>query len=253
MNALTVDDLPEGAGGRLAENVMHFGRVLRAAGLPVGPGAVIAAVRAVEAVGLANRTDFYWALHAVFVNRRSQRELFDQAFHIFWRNPQILERMLSLMLPSIDTGDGDGEDKAEKQVSPRLAEAFAAGKQEAAQRREAEEEIELDAAMTWSDEERLRKKDFRRCPTRRSRWPAARSAACACRSSSCRRGASGPTGSARGPTCGRRSRRRSRPAATSSRSSSASGARATRRWSCCATSPARWSAIRACYCTSCTR
>jgi hypothetical protein len=155
-----IEDLPEGAGGRLAENVMHFGRVLRAAGLPVGPGAVIAAVRAVEAVGLANRTDFYWALHAVFVNRRSQRELFDQAFHIFWRNPQILERMLSLMLPSIDTGDGDGEDKAEKQVSPRLAEAFAAGKQEAAQRREAEEEIELDAAMTWSDEERLRKKDF---------------------------------------------------------------------------------------------
>jgi uncharacterized protein with von Willebrand factor type A (vWA) domain len=132
--------------------------VLRAAGLPVGPGSVIAAVRAVEAVGLANRTDFYWALHAVFVNRRSQRELFDQAFHIFWRNPQILERMLSLMLPSIDTGEEP--DKAEKQVSPRLAEAFAAGKQEAAQRREAEEEIELDAAMTWSDEERLRKKDF---------------------------------------------------------------------------------------------
>jgi uncharacterized protein with von Willebrand factor type A (vWA) domain len=137
---------------------MHFGRVLRAAGLPVGPGSVIAAVRAVEAVGLANRTDFYWALLAVFVNRRSQRELFDQAFHIFWRNPQILERMLSLMLPSIDTGEEP--DKAEKQVSPRLAEAFAAGKQEAAQRREAEEEIELDAAMTWSDEERLRKKDF---------------------------------------------------------------------------------------------
>ncbi|MGH6620093.1 MAG: VWA domain-containing protein, partial [Alphaproteobacteria bacterium] len=100
MNALTAEDLPEKGDGRLAENIMHFGRVLRAAGLPVGPGAVIAAVRAVEAVGVANRTDFYWALHAVFVNRRNQRELFDQAFHIFWRNPQILERMMSMMLPS---------------------------------------------------------------------------------------------------------------------------------------------------------
>jgi len=160
---LGVDDLPQAGGGRLAENIMHFGRVLRAAGLPVGPGAVIAAVRAVEAVGLSSRADFYWALHAVFVNRRTQRELFDQAFHIFWRNPQILERMMSLMLPQIDTGDTDvdgEEDKTKKQISPRVAEALAAGRQEAAERREPEEEIELDAAMTWSAEERLRHKDF---------------------------------------------------------------------------------------------
>lgn len=159
MNALTAEDLPEAGGGRLAENIMHFGRVLRAAGLPVGPGAVIAAVRAVEAVGVANRTDFYWALHAVFVNRRTQRELFDQAFHIFWRNPQILERMMSMMLPSIEADFGE-ETEPEKRISPRVAEALAAGRQEAALRREPEEEIELDAAMTWSAEERLRQKDF---------------------------------------------------------------------------------------------
>ena len=66
-------------GGRLTENLMHFARTLRAAGLPIGPGKVLDAVSAVEAVGIANREDFYWTLHAVFVNRQDQKTLFDQA------------------------------------------------------------------------------------------------------------------------------------------------------------------------------
>ena len=82
-------DLPgSDLGGRLAENIMHFGRVLRRAGLPIGPGQIIEAIRAVAQVGLGNRVDFYWTLHSVFVNRRDQRDIFDQAFHIFWRNPE---------------------------------------------------------------------------------------------------------------------------------------------------------------------
>jgi len=153
------NDLPESGNGRLAENIMHFGRVLRAAGLPVGPGAVIAAVQAIETIGLRNRTDFYWALHAVFVNRVSQREIFDQAFHIFWRNPQILERMMSMMLPSIDVDEGQGEDKEKETLSPRVAEALAAERNRRGEE-QPPEEFELDAAMTWSAEERLAQKDF---------------------------------------------------------------------------------------------
>ena len=75
--------------GRLTENIMHFARLLRSAGLPVGPGKVLDAINAVAQVGIANRSDFYWTLHAVFTNRREQREIFDQAFHIFWRNPKL--------------------------------------------------------------------------------------------------------------------------------------------------------------------
>ena len=86
--------------GRFARNVMHFARALRAAGLPVGPGRVLEALRAVEAVGFESRQDLYWTLHSVFVNRRDQRELFDQCFHIFWRDPQLLERMMHLLLPT---------------------------------------------------------------------------------------------------------------------------------------------------------
>src|SRR5215472_17883910 len=86
-------------GGKLATNIVHFARTLRTAGLRVGPGQVLRAIEAVEASGLRKRDDFYWTLHAVFVNRRDQREVFDQAFHVFWRNPRLLERMMSIALP----------------------------------------------------------------------------------------------------------------------------------------------------------
>jgi len=144
------------AGGRIPDNIMHFARTLRAAGLPVGPGTVLEAIRAVSALGMSSRTDFYWALHAVFVNRRDQRDLFDQAFHIFWRNPKILERMMALMLPQIDieTDTDQGET-----LAPRIADALAQGGDDGSAPRE-EEELEFDAAMTWSQQEILRTKDF---------------------------------------------------------------------------------------------
>ncbi len=58
---------------RLAQNIIHFARALRRAGLPVGPGRGIDAIRAVEAAGFTERMDFYWTLHACFVNRPEHR------------------------------------------------------------------------------------------------------------------------------------------------------------------------------------
>jgi uncharacterized protein with von Willebrand factor type A (vWA) domain len=142
--------------GRLLENLMYFARTLRAAGLPVGPGKVLAATEAVRAVGIANRSDFYWTLHAVFVNRRDQRDLFDQAFHIFWRDPQLLEKMMGLLLPEMRSPDAP---KGEE-MSRRLAEALHPGRGESPEGQPPEKEIELDAAMTFSDREILQKMDF---------------------------------------------------------------------------------------------
>ncbi|NQV56587.1 MAG: VWA domain-containing protein [Rhodospirillales bacterium] len=146
------------SGGRLFENIMHFARVLRRAGLPIGPGQVLDALRAVEAVGLSARDDFYWTLVSVFVNRRDHQELFDQAFHIFWRNPDILERMMQLMLPDIGGGApaGTGEE-----ISRRVAEALSPGQNEhEGADEEAEEELTFDATLTWSAGEVLSNKDF---------------------------------------------------------------------------------------------
>jgi hypothetical protein len=145
------------SGGRLAENIMYFARTLRAAGLPVGPGRVLDAIRAVQVVGINNRQDFYWALHATLVNRREQKEIFDQAFHIFWRNPRLLERAMAMLLPQLRVN----AESAEDEVSRRLAEALAQeNRGGTAGEEQQEEKIEVDAVMTYSDRELLQTMDF---------------------------------------------------------------------------------------------
>ena len=72
-------------GGVLAQNIIHFARALRDAGVPLGPGAVMDALAAVEAAGIGDREDFYTTLHAVFVKKHEHSLLFDQAFRIFWK------------------------------------------------------------------------------------------------------------------------------------------------------------------------
>jgi len=144
------------ADGRLARNILQFGRVLRRAGLPVGPGRVLQAIDAVEAVGIGDRTDFYWTLHAVFVNRRDQREVFDQAFHVFWRNPNLLERMLTVMLPP-SPGEPSPDDT---EISRRVSEAMMPEKGQGQPQPPQNQDVEFDAAFTWSDREILRTMDF---------------------------------------------------------------------------------------------
>lgn len=146
------------SGGRLAANIMHFGRVLRQAGLPVGPGKIIEAVKAVESIGITNREDFYWTLHAVMVNRRDQREIFDQAFHVFWKNPRILERMMSLLLPEMRVPAG--EDDPRQELSRRLTEALYSKSAQEKALEQYEEEVKFDAFMTFSDNEVLQEMDF---------------------------------------------------------------------------------------------
>src|SRR4029077_19098640 len=143
-------------GGSLLANLMHFARTLRAAGLPVGPGKVIDAIAAVQAIGITDRSDFYWTLHAVFVNRPDQRLIFEQAFHVFWRNPDLLKKMMGVVLRQLRS---EGEEDRGAAMARRLAEALHPDRAEDS--REAEEtETELDAAMTFSDRERLRGMDF---------------------------------------------------------------------------------------------
>ena len=160
MNALPEQPAtPGGDGeprGRLASNIVHFARTLRSAGLRVGPGQVLRAIEAVEAAGIAKRDDFYWTLHSVFVNRRDQREIFDQAFHVYWRNPRLLEKMMEMLLPSISVPAE--EDK--KQISRRLQDALQPGKGEAPKEESEPPEVEVEATFTVSDREVLQQKDF---------------------------------------------------------------------------------------------
>jgi hypothetical protein len=144
-------------GSRLVANVMHFGRILRAAGLPVGPGKILDAVSAIGEVGVTSRSDFYWALHAVFVNRRDQHDLFDQAFHIFWRDPRILERMMGILLPSLEAEAPPEGEPPSRRIQEAMQPKDRDGKTEEEER---EEKVEFDAAMTASRREILQAMDF---------------------------------------------------------------------------------------------
>ena len=48
-------DGASGENGRLAQNIVYFARAIRAAGIPVGPGAVLDALHAVNAAGVGTR------------------------------------------------------------------------------------------------------------------------------------------------------------------------------------------------------
>jgi uncharacterized protein with von Willebrand factor type A (vWA) domain len=142
--------------GFLAENVLHFVRLLRAAGLPVGPAKVIDALAAVEAVGVGNRIDFREALATVLVSRREHLALFLQAFDLFWKNPKLLERIVAAQLPRVQ--GRTGEEQEAPDVMARLAEALL--KPRAPRTEDESEEVEVDAAFSFSPREVLQKKDF---------------------------------------------------------------------------------------------
>src|SRR5215468_2572655 len=64
----------------LVRHVVTFGRVLREAGVEVGPGRIEDALRGLDAVDLAEQADVYWTLRQTLVSRHDELELFDRAF-----------------------------------------------------------------------------------------------------------------------------------------------------------------------------
>jgi uncharacterized protein len=145
------------AEGRLPENVMHFARLLRAAGLRVGSDRVIDCVRALEIAGQhefpLRREDWYWTMSAVLLSRQEQKPIFDQAFRLFWRDPKLAERMMSLLLPQAYGRAG----KPDQQQSQRLTDALFSQKQEESPETE---KLELEARLTFSSREVLTRMDF---------------------------------------------------------------------------------------------
>ena len=143
----------------IAENIVHFARVLRTAGMPIGPDRVLAAMAAVEHVGLNRRDDVHAALSAVMLDRHEQQVIFDAAFDAFWRDPKLLEQLMYLLLPKIS---GRGE-KAVQPRANRLAEALAAPRPKEPPNpanNTADEELKFDTSFTFSERERLQQADF---------------------------------------------------------------------------------------------
>jgi len=152
--------------GQLANNVLHFARVLRRAGLPVGTDRPLLALQALEVAGIGSRADLYAVLRACLIDRIEHRALFDQAFQVFWRDPQLLEEVMRLLLPSVPGGSSP------RDLRERLREALGpAAARPPGRAAPVRERADGDAHMSASDRERLRKADFDTMTT--AEWAAA--------------------------------------------------------------------------------
>lgn len=150
--------------GKLAVNVMHFARVLRAAGLPLGPGAVIDALRALAVIDVTQQPDFRACLEAVFVKRREHHELFLQAFGAFFRDPFGVNQALALLLPHSKVDDPGRKPEVSRRVAEALNPQRAERREERLRATEPpqrpEDQVEVDATLTFSERELLGRKDF---------------------------------------------------------------------------------------------
>jgi uncharacterized protein with von Willebrand factor type A (vWA) domain len=141
--------------GKLADNIVYFARTLRKAGLRVGPASVKDAIEAVLAAGIGSRDDFYWTLHSVLITRHEDHAVFDEAFRLFWKSRELVEKLLAMFSPV-------APDKRERQkpraAESRVAQALFEGHE--GRGREEMPEVEVDARFTVSGNEILRGKDF---------------------------------------------------------------------------------------------
>lgn len=140
--------------GLIPQNIAMFTRVLRDAGLPVGPAHAVDAVRALQTAGVGSREDVHAALAAVFVHKREHIAVFDAAFDAFFQSRNLLDKMMELLAP---VADARREHAAPKAAASRVASAM---RPPETRRRESASEATVDARLVASDREVLRKKDF---------------------------------------------------------------------------------------------
>ena len=139
--------------GMLADNLAHFVRMLRGAGLPVGPGHTISATRALGAVDTTDRSQFYWALHGTLVSAPEQRAIFDSAFRLFWRDPLGRDEALQALLSTSRMGESEPGERAPARLSPGTAPGYTGTTRTG-------EGEEITMRMAFSPSEVLRTKDF---------------------------------------------------------------------------------------------
>lgn len=159
--------------GALATNVVHFVRLLRATGIRAGTSSTLTALSQVETAGIERRVDLRAALRSTLISRAEHRELFDVAFDLFWKDPQIQEKMMNALLPAIQ---GRGNMSAPPPPPLRLTDAYApeAPKVDPKRLPNQPDELNFDATLTFSANEKLQRLDFEQMSA--LEWDAARKA-----------------------------------------------------------------------------
>ncbi|HTX06708.1 MAG TPA: VWA domain-containing protein [Steroidobacteraceae bacterium] len=147
--------------GKLADNVVHFARVLRKAGLPVGTDRALLALQALELAGVRGRSELHDVLEACLTSRVEHRPLFDQAFHVFWRDPHLLGEIMRMAPPATGPrGDARQPTASQRLLDALLGSGCSAPTSIQPLGRPESERSEPHIQPSWSDRERLRTMDF---------------------------------------------------------------------------------------------
>lgn len=142
--------------GHLADNILHFARVLRSAGIPLASERIVMATEAVMAVGIRSLEDLRYSLCCTLITSADQQNLFDQAFTAFWRDPDLLGKAMQMLLPKVDGGVASPHE-----ANRRLAEALATpARPRGAKDQDDEEKQSIEASLSFSNRELLQKADF---------------------------------------------------------------------------------------------
>ena len=119
---------------------MTFGRILREAGIEVGPGRIADALRGLDRIDVRKRDDVYWSLRTTLISRVEDLDCFDRAFAAwFLRSPS--QPPLRTALPH--------EVRRRRRTTPRDTSHDGDGSVG-----------EEDSQVGWSAHELLRQKDF---------------------------------------------------------------------------------------------
>lgn len=146
--------LGDARAGKMADNIVGFARTLRRAGFPMDSERVSVALESALLIGLEEKGEFRAALEATLVCRQQDLEVFHQLFETYFRNPELTQQLLAQMLPKTTEAAPSLKRRA------RAQEALAAITSNNTRTRTEEDSIDFDAAMTASDQVRLRHADF---------------------------------------------------------------------------------------------
>ena len=82
---------------RLDDAITVFGRFLRQAGCTVGPREIMSAIEASSHIEIHKKQDFKQALQATLISNNKNLYLFNHLFNIFWKNPDKLKKVSSIL------------------------------------------------------------------------------------------------------------------------------------------------------------
>ncbi len=122
--------------------------------MPVDSSRIALAGQAAALVGVGRKDDLAAALEATLVCREQDRAVFAELFEAFFRDPDVAAKLLAQMLPR-------SPGTAEPARRPRVREALSPPRPpSAAGQPRKDQGVDLDAAMTASEQDRLRHADF---------------------------------------------------------------------------------------------